>query len=100
MMALALMALVGLVDLVGLVALMALMTMVAMMALVNLVSMVALNHQIHQNHQQRLLGLVVSSDRSSYCDGGLLWYNKIRSNSHFLKFRAFLPIYLVCLLAN
>ena len=41
---------------------------------------------------------VVSSDRSSYKDSGLL-YN-VRSASHFLRFQAFLPIYLVFLYEN
>ena len=39
---------------------------------------------------------VVSSDRSSYSDSGLL-YNV---RGHFLRFRAFLPIYLVFLFEN
>ena len=42
--------------------------------------------------------LFVSSDRSSYSDSGLL-YN-VRSSGHFLRFRAFLPIYLVFLFEN
>ena len=42
--------------------------------------------------------IFISSDRSSYSDSGLLYIN-VRKG-HFLKFWAFLPIYLVFLFAN
>ena len=38
--------------------------------------------------------LIISSDRSSYSDSGL-YYSVCSSSRHFLRFRAFLPTYLV-----
>ena len=48
-------------------------------------------------HTSANFSWIISSDRSSYCDGGLLY---VRRQSHFLRFQAFLPIYLVFLFAN
>ena len=42
-----------------------------------------------------IITIIISSDRSSYSGGGLLYVR-----SHFLRFRAFLPIYLVFLFKN
>ena len=44
--------------------------------------------------------VIVSSDRSSYSDSGLLYNVRSSSSGHFLRFRAFLPIYLVFLFEN
>ena len=56
-----------------------------------------LPHHVHRqqaHHRHHWTQWVVfSSDRSSYSDSGLLYNNNVRG--HFLRFRAFPPIYLV-----
>ena len=47
-----------------------------------------------------LVGAFITSDRSSYSDSGLLYVRSGSCGGHFLRFRAFLPIYFVFLFEN